>query len=270
MSYNADIMQYAVRLLLLLVLLLCVYTDTHRLLAGALQENGIASVRFDKRGVGASADAGTDESEVRFEHYVDDAVLWIDLLSQKEKYSKIVVMGHSEGSLIGMLACIQSEKADGFISLAGAGRPVDEALREQMGRQLWFVRNAFFPILDELKQGRTVENVPTSLLSLVRPSVQPYLISWMQYDPRTEIQKLTIPILIIQGTTDIQVSVVDAENLSRKNPKAKKVIIKNMDHVLKTNSTAWSLFQQRSYTNPSRPLHEELVSYITEFIAGIE
>ena len=249
------------------------HTDTYRLLAEALQENGIASVRFDKRGVAASAAAGVAESELRFEHYVDDAVLWIDFLSHK--YSKVIVLGHSEGSLIGMLACIKSGciklgGADGFISLAGAGRPIDVIIREQMSRQPQSARDALFPILDELKQGRTVENVPAGLLPLVRPSVQPYMISWMQYDPRTEIQRLTIPILIVQGTTDIQVSVVDAENLAEANPKAKKVIVQNMDHALKTNSTTWTLFQQRSYTNPRRPLHEDLVSTIVEFIVGIE
>ena len=247
-------------------------TDSYRLLAEALQEYGIASIRFDKRGIGASAAAGTDESKLRFEHFVDDAVLWIDLLSQKNKYSKIIVLGHSEGSLVGMLACIKSEKSDGFISLAGAGRPIDEIIREQVSGQLQllFVRNRLFSILDELKQGRTVNNVPASLLSLVRPSVQPYMISWMKYDPRTEIQKLTIPILIVQGTTDIQVSVVDAKSLSEANPRGKKVIIEGMDHLLKTNSVTWSLFRQGSDTDPKRPLHGELMPRITEFIAGIE
>ena len=245
------------------------HIDNHRLIAEALQEHGIASVRFDKRGVAASVAAGRTESELRFEHYVDDAVRWIDLLSQNDKFSKIIVLGHSEGSLIGMLACIQSEKADGFISLAGPGRPIDEILREQMARQPQSVRDAFFPILDELKQGKTVENVPAALLPLARPSVQPYMISWMKYDPRAEIQKLAIPVLIVQGTTDIQVSVADAENLAEANPKAKKVIIRNMDHTLKVNSTTWAIFQQRSYVDPRRPLHAELVPAIVEFIVGM-
>ena len=239
-------------------------TDTYRLLAEALQKNGIASVRFDKRGSGASAEAGADETKLRFDHCVDDAVRWIDLLSQGNKYSKIIVLGHSEGSLVGMLACIQSKKAVGFISLCGAGRPIDEVIREQMNRQPQSVKDSLFPILDELKQGKTVESVPTTLLSLVRPSVQPYMISWMKYDPRTEIQKLTIPILIIQGTADIQVSVVDAEKLLEANPKAKKITIENMDHAGKKGGTP---FSQSSYSNPSLPLHEDLVPCIMEFIA---
>ena len=259
------------------------HTNSYRMLAEALQQNGIASVRFDKRGVGASAAAGVDESELRFEHYVDDAVLWIELLSQKSnhpaqsgtppkegnRYSKIIVAGHSEGSLIGMLACIQSERADAFISISGVGRPVGEVLREQMSRQSRFVREAFLPILEELEQGNTVEDVPESL-PLFRPSVQPYMISWLKYDPRLEIKKLTIPILIIQGTTDIQVSVTDAENLLAANPNAKKVVITGMNHTLKSSSTTFTFLQRGTYTNPRYPLHKDLVPSIMQFIADLE
>jgi len=235
------------------------HTDSYRLLAEALLTEGIASVRFDKRGIGASADAGLGESKLRFEHYVDDAVLWIELLSQKGEYSKIIVMGHSEGSLIGMLACLQSGgKADGFISLCGAGRPVDELLREQLKNQPRLFKDTFFPMLDQWKQGKTVEKVPPELLSLARPSVQPYMISWVKYDPQAEIKKLTIPTLIVQGTTDIQISLTDAENLSRANPKAKKIITKEMNHHLKAGAT--------TINDPQSPIHAELVPAITQWI----
>ena len=245
-------------------------TNAYRLLAEALQANGIASVRFDKRAIGASAAAGADESKLHFDHLVDDTVRWIELLSQDKRFSKIVVLGHSEGSLIGMLACIQSNKAAGFISLCGPGKPIDEVIREQYTGQPQSVKDTLFPILDALKQGKTVEKVPDVLLSIVRPSVQPYMISWMKYDPRTEIQKLTIPVLIVQGTTDIQVSIADAEKLSEANPKAKKVIIKDMAHALKKSASATALSQQSSYTDPKLPLHEDLMPNITEFIAGIK
>ena len=245
------------------------HTDAFRLLAEALQQNGVASVRFDKRGVGASAEAGRDESKLRFEHYVDDAVLWIGLLSQEKKYSKIIVLGHSEGSLIGMLACIPSKNVDGFISLCGAGRPIDEVIREQMKGQPPSVKDSLFPILDELKKGKTVEKVPEVLLSLVRPSVQPYVISQMRYDPQKEIKKLTLPVLIVQGTTDIQVLVNDADKLSEANPQAKKVVVKNMNHTLKKSETTIALLQQPCYTDPKYPIHEDLVPSLTEFIAAV-
>ena len=244
--------------------------NTYLLLAKALQEHGIASVRYDKRAVSASAEAETDEPQIRFENYVDDVRLWLELLSREKKYSKIIVAGHSEGSLVGMIACSQSGQANGLISLCGIGRPIDEVILEQLQRQSKPLHDSMVPLLDELKQGKTVENVPPELSALVRPSVQPYMISWLKYDPRVEIEKLAIPVLIVQGTTDIRVSLADADSLADANPSAKKTIIKNMDHALKTNSNTTTLFQLLNNTNPNNPLHEELLPGIVSFISEIE
>jgi len=242
--------------------------NTYLMLAQALQEHGIASVRYDKRGVGASAKmVEGDESRLRFDDYVDDVRLWIELLAQEKKYSKIIVAGHSEGSLVGMIACSQSGQANGFISLCGTGRPIDEVILEQLMRKSNPLHDAMVPLLHELKQGKTVENVPQELMGLARPSVQPYMISWLKYDPRDEIKKLTIPVMIVQGTTDIQISLTDAENLAEANPNAKKTIIRNMDHVLKTSP---SLLIQLNYSNPKSPLHKELLPGVISFISGIE
>jgi len=108
------------------------------------------------------------------------------------------------------------------------------------------------------------------LMAFVRPSVQPYMISWLKYNPRDEIKKLSIPVLIVQGTTDIQVSVTDADNLAEANPKARKTIIKNMDHTLKKSATTITLLQLSNYGSPKTPLHEELMPGIVQFITGVE
>ena len=76
------------------------------------------------------------------------------------------------------------------------------------------------------------------LWMLFRKSVQPYMISWLKYDPQTEIGKLHIPILIIQGTNDVQVDTSDAMLLSAANPKATLVLIKNMNHVFESSRAA--------------------------------
>ncbi|MCL2117062.1 MAG: lysophospholipase [Planctomycetaceae bacterium] len=243
--------------------------NTYVMLAQALQQHGVASMRYDKRGVGASAKAGADESQLHFEDYIDDVCLWLDILSREKRYSKIIVAGHSEGSLIGMTACARSGYASGFISLCGAGRSIDEVILEQLKRQSRSLHDSMVSILNELKQGKTVENVPPELTALVRPSLQPYMISWLKYDPRDEIKKLTIPAMIVQGTTDIQISLADADFLAEANPKAQKMIIKNMDHLLKTNSTTLRLLQLMNYTHPNIPLHEELVPGIIHFIFGM-
>ena len=97
-------------------------TNAYQMLAEALAKKGIASLRYDKRGIAASAAALKSESDIKIENYVDDAIAWVDMLKADARFSKIYILGHSEGSLIGMLAAKQT-KVDGFISLAGIGRP---------------------------------------------------------------------------------------------------------------------------------------------------
>jgi hypothetical protein len=235
-----------------------------KMLAEGLAEKGIASLRYDKRGIGESKSAGVEESQLRFEHYVDDAKAWVALLAGDPKFSKIVVLGHSEGSLIGMIASQNKDVAQ-FISVAGVADPAAKTLKEQLKAQPAFVSELSNPILDQLEMGKQVDSVPPMLYSLFRPSVQPYMISWFQYDPKTELAKLKIPILIIQGTTDIQVDVSNATALSEANLNAKLEIIEGMNHVLKpapTDRTA----NIATYGMPALPLIDGLLERITTFI----
>ena len=235
-----------------------------KMLAEALAANGIASLRFDKRGVAKSASAAVDESELRFETMVHDAEGWIDLLSKDERFSEIIVLGHSEGSTIGMIAS-QKVEVNKYISLAGPGGVASEKIKEQLMMQAPFLMDQAGPILDSLAAGYRVKEVPPMLLSLARPSVQPYIISWFKYDPQIEIAKLAKPILVIQGTTDFQISVDDAEKLIKGNSKAHLEIIENMNHVLKEVGEDQSA-NMATYNNPSLPLKKGLIELIVEFI----
>ncbi|PBJ11754.1 alpha/beta hydrolase [Flavobacterium sp. ACN6] len=235
-----------------------------KMLAEDLAKNGIASLRFDKRGIGESKPAGgASESSLVFENYIQDAKSWINFLRQDKRFSKVIVIGHSEGSLIGMIAAV---KADKFVSIAGAGDSADKIIKTQIGaRSMKQLNDMTFPIIDSLKNGFTVKKVDPMLISLFRPSVQPYLISWFKYNPQEEIKKLTIPILILQGTNDIQVSVKDAENLSQANKAAEMVIIDKMNHVLKIVEGDRDA-NLASYNNETLPLSETLVDKIVSFI----
>jgi hypothetical protein len=230
-------------------------TNAYGLLAAALAQRGVASVRYDKRGVGASASPNLSEKDLRFETYVDDAAAWLRLLRADRRFSKVAVAGHSEGSLIGMVA-IQSAPADAFISLEGVGRPAAVVLREQLKRNLSADLYAQSDaILAQLQQGRLVPNPPPQLALLFRESVQPYLISWLKYDPAVEIAKIHIPATIVQGTADVQVSVQDAQALKRADPAADLIVITGMNHVLKyapdTSSQAAIL---EGYQNAALPI----------------
>lgn len=235
-----------------------------RMLAEALANKGIASVRYDKRGIAASTPSGKAESDLRFDFYVQDARDWVGMLKKDKRFSKVFIAGHSEGSLIGMIA---AQGADGYISIAGAGFPADEVLRKQLAQLPDAVKDQVFSMMDSLKAGKELKDVDPSLYSLFRPSVQPYMISWFKYNPQTEIKKLTVPILIIQGTTDIQVGVEDAKSLSAAAPKAQLHIIEGMNHIFKK---AGDDKQEniKTYNDPKLPIVEELPAAIAGFILG--
>ncbi|MEM8765540.1 MAG: alpha/beta hydrolase [Bacteroidota bacterium] len=240
-------------------------TNNHlKLLAEGLAEKGIASLRYDKRGVGKSALQNFDELDLRFEDYANDAVGWLRQLQSDTRFSKLILIGHSEGSLLGMLAC-QHVNVTQFISLAGAGQNASALLKEQLGKQSPSLLEEALPIFDKLEHGETVEEVPMPLFSIFRPSVQPYMISWIKYDPKMEISKLEVPILIIHGTTDIQLEVSEAKLLSEGNPKAQLKIIEGMNHILKEADEAY-LPNLQTYSNPDLPLAKGLMDLLADFI----
>lgn len=237
--------------------------NTYKMMAGALGKNGIASLRYDKRMIGQSSTT-TKEKDLRFEDYADDAIALVGMLSSDARFSKVIVMGHSEGSLVGMMASADQPVA-AFISLAGAGDRADKILTDQMKSKPDFVQEAFKTIMDSLKRGKFTDRVDPSLYALARPSVQPYLLSWMMHDPAREIKKLKIPVLIVQGTTDIQVTVGDAEKLKKAKSDATLLIIPGMNHVLK-EAPADREKNIETYKDPNLPLKPELVTGVVGFI----
>ena len=237
-----------------------------KMLAEALEQNGIASLRYDKRAIGESKVEGFKEEEYRFDDLVKDLKSWIIKMDTEYDYKNIVVIGHSEGSLIGMLACLNNPLTDKYISIAGPGRPADKIILDQLSAQGEGIGDMVLPYLQKLKSGDTIGSVPMSLMSIMRPSVQPYVISWFQYDPAQEIAKLKIPVLIIQGDTDIQVALSEAEILHNASSGSKMTVVKNMNHVLKTCKSLEYKTQMATYGNPELPLPKKFVKTMVRFI----
>ena len=234
-----------------------------KMLAEALAKNGIASLRYDKRGIGESKASAISEQSLVFENYTEDAKSWINLLKQDKRFSQVVIIGHSEGSLIGIIA---GAKANKFISIAGPGESADKLIKAQIAsksnKQL---EDLTFPIIDSLKSGHNVKKVDPMLNSLFRPSIQPYLISWFKYNPQAEIKKLNVPILIVQGNNDLQVTVKDAETLSQANKNAELLIVDKMNHIMKIVEGDKQA-NLESYNNESLPLSEIMTTKIISFI----
>jgi uncharacterized protein len=240
-----------------------------KLLAEGLAGHSIASIRYDKRGIGESSAAGPEEVDLRFDTYVEDAALWIQQLQGDSRFSSVTVIGHSEGSLIGMLAT-QKTGADAFVSIAGPAQTASQVLRDQLRPRLpdalWQQNEQ---ILAALEQGNLVTSVPPELKTLYRLSIQPYLISWFRYTPAQEIRRLTAPVLIVQGTTDIQVPVSEAQALKMAKPDAELRIIEGMNHVLKAVPLDPEQ-QNASYSDPMLPVVPELVEGVSQFIHSNE
>lgn len=236
-----------------------------KMLAEDLAGNGVATIRYDKRGVGKNASLAGKEEDLQFDHFIDDAVAWVQFAKDDKRFSKVGIIGHSEGSLIGMVAS-QKTDADAFISIAGAGRPIDQVLVEQLQVQLPAnLMKESNDILEKLKLGEQVKIVSPELQSVFRSSVQPYMISWLQYDPAEQIQKLNCPVLLVNGKVDIQVPVKDAELLHQAKKDADLLIIDKMNHILK-EAPADLEGNVATYSNPDLPLAKGLIDGIVNFL----
>ncbi|MGE7133256.1 alpha/beta hydrolase [Lysinibacillus xylanilyticus] len=239
--------------------------DSLKMIAEGLAKDGIATVRFDKRGLGDNQSLLTKEEDITIDRYVDDAVQVINTLLADKAYSSVHIIGHSEGSLIGLLAA-QKANVESFVSIAGTGRPADEILLEQLKGQLSpELLKESTDALATLKKGELVKNISPELQSLFRSSIQPYMISWLKYNPASELAKVNSRVLILQGSTDLQVVATDAEALKKGKPDAKLVYLEGMNHVLK-NAPADRTENLATYSDPSLPLHKELLPAIQQFI----
>lgn len=238
--------------------------DSLRRLALGLAERGIASLRYDKRGVAASRAAAPREEQLSVEAYVANAVAWGQLLKADPRFSQLILLGHSEGALIATLAAVDAG-ADALVSLAGIAHPLGTVLRDQLqGRLPPALAAQTEAILDELEQGRTVAEVSPKLQVLLRPSVQPYLISLLRQRPAEAFARVPIPALIIQGSHDVQVDLEEALLLQQAKPEAQLLIIEGMNHMLRiVPADAPPL---ASYNDPQLPLAVELLDGLARFI----
>ena len=241
-------------------------SDYMKKLGTALASHGIAALRFDKRGSGRSRFTQGKENDFRFNSLVTDARGWLDLMRKHKNISRVGIIGHSQGSLVALLTA-QATPVAAVVSIAGAGRSIDKVMEIQLTERLATMpetRDQSLAIIKQLAAGQTVATVPPPLVTLFRPSVQPFLISWMKHDPQTIIARSTTPTLIVQGTRDIQVSVGDARTLQTAQPSAALVLIEDMNHVLRHITT--DAEQLPSYSNPALPLAPELVPALLGFL----
>lgn len=241
--------------------------DGMKKISKELANNGIASFRYDKR-IFKMDKFRMKEEDLTFNDFVLDLSNIIQYFQKEKNFSKIIVAGHSEGSLIGILGA-QAETVDAYISLAGAGRKIDDIIVNQLLKQSAELSENARIAFDEMKTNGSTQNYSPYLESIFRPSVQPFISSWMKYDPAGEISKLEIPVLIVNGSNDLQVDVRDAEILKEANPAAKLVILEDMNHIFR-KIEGENLDNTKAYNEPARPLHPELIPTLVEFVNSIK
>lgn len=241
--------------------------DGMKKIARQLAENGIASFRFDKR-IFKMNELNITEEDLRFDDFVNDTKDILKYFEEDDRFDNLIVAGHSQGSLVGMLAA--KEMADAFISLAGAGQPIDNIIVEQVRKMAPPLADNARTAFDEMREKGQTANYSPMLESMFKPSIQPYMNSWMKYDPAEEIAKLDIPVLIINGSADIQVETKEAEMLTNASADSRLVIIENMNHIFREITSEDRLVNTKSYNEPNQPLHPELIPVLTEFIKELE
>ena len=243
-----------------------VRAGTYRLLAEGLAERGVATIRIDKRGIGQSAAAGGAEADLRFSTNIDDARAWVAEAATKTGQPCAWLIGHSEGALVALAtAAKDDDKVCGLVLLSGAGRPAGVVLREQLTPLPEPLKTRAYAVLSELEAGRAVADPPAELAAMFRPSVQPYLISWLALDPAQLAAAYDGAIFIGQGTTDIQVSAADAEAIKTAQPRATLVVWDGVNHVLKT-APADRAANVATYMDPALPLAPGVVEAVADFV----
>ena len=236
--------------------------DAFKLLAIELAKKGIASYRYDKRLFKIDA-YGIRENEISLDHFIEDAKSVVSYFKKNGNYSKRILAGHGQGSLIGIMAAQQN--IDSFISIAGNAQPIDQIIIQQLEKQApGLDKSAAVAFRDLKEKGRALDYDP-ALESIFGYQIQNFMKSWMKYTPSEEIKNLDIPILIVQGDKDLQVEVSEAEKLKEAVPSAAYIIIENMNHILR-KIKGGRLENHKSYNEYQLKIMSEIIDTITNFV----
>ncbi|MBO0592142.1 alpha/beta fold hydrolase [Cellulophaga sp. E16_2] len=229
--------------------------------ADTLNNHKIAFYRYDKRS--ARPENIKKLKDVTILDFVADVKVAIAHFKNDQRFSGIHLIGHSQGSLVAMLAV--TEDITSFISMAGAGQTIDKILVQQINAQNPELGKLVEEHFQELMTKGSIATVDPNLVTMFSPQSQIFFKTWASIDPQEEIKKLHIPILILNGDKDIQVAITNAQNLKTAQPKASLVIIPNMNHVMKEEDSEVTGLE--NYFDPKYPISTKMIAAVVQFIS---
>jgi len=243
---------------------------TYRLIAEGLAQRGIASVRIDKRGMFASAKAVRDANAVTIAAYAADVRSWIGAIRKKTGVRCVWLLGHSEGGLVSLAAARKSDGVCGLLLVAAPGRKLGDVLRQQLAAN---PANApylplMFQAISTLEAGRSVDvtKLPPVVAPLFAPRVQGFLRDLFRQDPAELIADTSVPVLVLQGENDLQITLEDVQHLAAARPDAKLVLLPDANHVLKSAPKHSVMENLATYANSDLPLAPGVIDALAGFI----
>lgn len=244
-------------------------------LAGALANSGAVVLRYDKRGVGQSG--GRTESAT-LDDYADDAVAVVKWLKKRPDVDprRLIVVGHSEGSAVALIAAAREDDIRGVVSIAGPGIKGDELVLQQ---QQHILEKSSMSDADKKAKIDLQKKIEAAVLTgtgwegippeLRKQADVPWFRSLLAYDPARVLPKVKQPLLIIQGDLDTQVSKDQADKLAdiaraRKKEKPPEVVhLPGINHLL-VPATTGEVSEYPSLTD--KTISPKVAASITDWI----
>ncbi len=246
--------------------LLGIRPNSYAQLAWRLAERGIASLRYDKRAMPGTKGV-FDMTKMTLDDFAADARAAAESLAHDARFSRVILLGHSEGSSLALMAARAGPPVTAVISVSGLGRPLGVVLREQLSRQFdsaTLVR--YDTAMAQYLRGEQPKDVPPQLALLFVPINLSFMKSLSSFDPPAAIKAVRQPVLIVQGGRDLQVTVADAERLHAAKPDAQLVVLPLANHVLKQTTDTTLQGQMPTYQNPTVPIMPDVAKAIADWI----
>ncbi|MBQ6253156.1 MAG: alpha/beta hydrolase [Bacteroidales bacterium] len=229
-------------------------------IADYLARNGIATLRYDDRGAGASTGDATNATTLDF---MEDAAAGAGYLRSLGKFSKVGVIGHSEGGEIAFMLGAR-KKVDFIVSMAGPGVQGDSILLLQN-------ENAI------RKAGLAMRITKEFVRTQVKAQNNPWLNYFIDYDPVQDIRQVRCPVLVLNGEKDTQVEAeVNVKSISGNLPKNrsgrrfadKRSVVKvypSLNHLFQNCETG----QSDEYARIEETISPEVLSDIAGWIGKL-